>query len=44
VAGLEAARARSRKVGRKPVMDQKIALASKMLKKREIPGERCARW
>jgi DNA invertase Pin-like site-specific DNA recombinase len=38
MAGLEAARARGRKGGRKPVMDQKkIALVSKMLKNREIP-------
>ena len=37
MAGLEAARARDRKGGRKPVMDQKkLALASKMLKNREI--------
>ncbi len=43
MAGLEAARARGRKGGRKPVMDEKkLALASKMLKNREIPvGEVC---
>ena len=41
--GLEAARARGRKGGRRPVMDEKkLALASKMLKNREIPvGEVC---
>ena len=38
LAGLEAARARGRKGGRKPVMDEKkLALASAMLKNREIP-------
>jgi DNA invertase Pin-like site-specific DNA recombinase len=38
VAGLEAARARGRKGGRKRAMDEKkVALASKMLKNREIP-------
>src|SRR5918993_5375294 len=38
IAGLEAARARGRKGGRKPVMDQKkLALASAMLRNREIP-------
>jgi DNA invertase Pin-like site-specific DNA recombinase len=38
MAGLEAARARGRKGGRKPVMDeQKLALASAMLKNRDIP-------
>jgi DNA invertase Pin-like site-specific DNA recombinase len=38
MAGLEAARARGRKGGRKPVMDEmKLALASAMLRKREIP-------
>lgn len=38
VAGLEAARARGRKGGRKPVMDQrKIALASRLLADRETP-------
>jgi DNA invertase Pin-like site-specific DNA recombinase len=38
MAGLEAARARGRKGGRKPVMDEKkLALASAMLKNREIP-------
>jgi DNA invertase Pin-like site-specific DNA recombinase len=38
MAGLEAARAHGRKGGRKPVMDQKkLALASAMLKNREIP-------
>ena len=37
MAGLEAARARGRKGGRKPVMDEKkLALASAMLKNREI--------
>jgi DNA invertase Pin-like site-specific DNA recombinase len=43
MAGLEAARARGRKGGRKPIMDEKkLALASKMLKNREIPvGEVC---
>lgn len=43
IAGLEAARARGRKGGRKPVMDEKkLALASKMLKNKEIPvGEVC---
>ena len=43
MAGLEAARARGRKGGRKSVMDEKkLALASKMLKSREIPvGEVC---
>lgn len=43
MAGLEAARARGRKGGRKPVMDaKKLALASKMLNNREIPvGEVC---
>ena len=38
MAGLEAARARGRKGGRKPVMDEKkLALASAMLKNRDIP-------
>jgi DNA invertase Pin-like site-specific DNA recombinase len=38
MAGLEAARARGRKGGRKPVMDEKkLALASAMLRNREIP-------
>jgi DNA invertase Pin-like site-specific DNA recombinase len=38
MAGLEAARARGRKGGRKQVMDEKkLALASAMLKNREIP-------
>ena len=38
MAGLEAARARGRKGGRKRVMDEKkLALASAMLKNREIP-------
>ncbi|MEW6636700.1 MAG: recombinase family protein [Actinomycetota bacterium] len=43
MAGLEAARARGRKGGRKRAMDEKkIALASSMLKNREIPvGEVC---
>jgi DNA invertase Pin-like site-specific DNA recombinase len=43
MAGLEAARARGRKGGRKPVMDEKkLALASKMLENKEIPvGEVC---
>ena len=37
-AGLEAARARGRKGGRKPVMDKrKIALASKLMRDRETP-------
>jgi DNA invertase Pin-like site-specific DNA recombinase len=38
MAGLEAARARGRKGGRKPVMDaKKIALASRLLRDRETP-------
>ncbi len=38
MAGLEAARARGRKGGRKPVMDQKkMSLASKLMKDREVP-------
>lgn len=38
MAGLEAARARGRKGGRKPVMDQKkMALASKLMRDRETP-------
>ena len=38
MAGLEAARARGRKGGRKPVMDRKkIALASKLMKDRDVP-------
>ncbi len=38
MAGLEAARARGRKGGRKPVMDRrKIALASKLMKDRHVP-------
>lgn len=38
MAGLEAARARGRKGGRKPVMDEKkIALASKLMRDREMP-------
>lgn len=38
MAGLEAARARGRKGGRKSIMDEKtLALASAMLKNREIP-------
>lgn len=38
MAGLEAARARGRKGGRKPVMNEsKIALASKLMKDRETP-------
>lgn len=38
MAGLEAARARGRKGGRKPVMDpKKIALASKLMRDRETP-------
>ena len=38
MAGLEAARARGRKGGRKPVMDEKkIALASKLMRDRETP-------
>jgi DNA invertase Pin-like site-specific DNA recombinase len=38
MAGLEAARARGRKGGRKPVMDRKkIALASKLMRDRETP-------
>ncbi len=43
MAGLEAARARGRKGGRKPVMDQKkIALASKLMRNRETSiGEVC---
>jgi DNA invertase Pin-like site-specific DNA recombinase len=36
MAGLEAARARGRKSGRKPVMDErKIALSSKLMRDRE---------
>jgi DNA invertase Pin-like site-specific DNA recombinase len=43
MAGLEAARARGRKGGRKPVMDaKKLALASRLMKDRETPiGEVC---
>ncbi|HET7479756.1 MAG TPA: helix-turn-helix domain-containing protein [Rubrobacteraceae bacterium] len=43
MAGVEAARAHGRKGGSQPVMDEKkLALASKMLKNREIPvGEVC---
>jgi DNA invertase Pin-like site-specific DNA recombinase len=38
VAGLEAARARGRKGGRKPAMDgRKVALASKLMRDRETP-------
>jgi DNA invertase Pin-like site-specific DNA recombinase len=38
MAGLEAARARGRKGGRKPVMDQKkVALASKLMRYRDVP-------
>lgn len=38
MAGLEAARARGRKGGRKPTMDEKkIALASKLMSDREVP-------
>ncbi len=38
MAGLEAARARGRKGGRKPIMDQKkVALASRMMQDRETP-------
>lgn len=38
MAGLEAARARGRKGGRKPAMDEKkIALASKLMRDRETP-------
>lgn len=38
MAGLEAARARGRKGGRKPVMDRKkLALASRLMKDRETP-------
>lgn len=38
MAGLEAARTRGRKGGRKPVMDQKkIALASKLMRDRDTP-------
>ena len=38
IAGLEAARARGRRGGRKPVMNQrKIALASKLMRDRETP-------
>jgi DNA invertase Pin-like site-specific DNA recombinase len=38
MAGLEAARTQGRKGGRKPVMDEnKLALASAMLKNHEIP-------
>jgi DNA invertase Pin-like site-specific DNA recombinase len=38
MAGLEAARARGRKGGRKPVMDErKIILASKLMRYRETP-------
>jgi DNA invertase Pin-like site-specific DNA recombinase len=44
VAGLEAARARGRKGGRKPVIDdRKIALASKLMHDRETPiSEMCS--
>lgn len=43
MAGLEAARARGRKGGRKPAMDdKKIALASKLMRDRDTPiGEIC---
>ena len=43
MAGLEAARARGRKGGRKPVMDEKkIALASKLMRDKEVPiGQVC---
>jgi DNA invertase Pin-like site-specific DNA recombinase len=43
MAGLEAARARGRKGGRKPMMNEKkLALASKLMKDRETPiGEVC---
>lgn len=38
MAGLEAARARGRKGGRKPAMDdKKIALASRLMRNRETP-------
>jgi DNA invertase Pin-like site-specific DNA recombinase len=38
MAGMEAARARGRKGGRKPAMDEgKIALASKLMRDRETP-------
>ncbi len=37
VAGLEAARARGRKGGRKPSMDQKISLVLKLTRDRETP-------
>ena len=38
MAGLEAARVRGRKGGRKPVMDRKkITLASKLMKDRDVP-------
>ncbi len=44
MAGLEAARARGRKGGRKPTMDErKIALASRLMSDRETPiSEVCA--
>jgi len=43
MAGLEAARARGRKSGRKPVMNEKkLALASRLMEDRETPiGEVC---
>ena len=43
MAGLEVARARERKGGRKPVMDEKkIALASKLMRDKEVPiGQVC---
>jgi DNA invertase Pin-like site-specific DNA recombinase len=38
MAGLEAARARGRRGGRKPIMDErKLALASKLLRDKEVP-------
>jgi DNA invertase Pin-like site-specific DNA recombinase len=38
MAGLEAARARGRKGGRRPVMDaKKVSLASKLMRNRETP-------
>lgn len=44
MAGLEAARARGRKGGRKPTMDEKkIALASRLMSDREVPSSEVCR-
>lgn len=43
MAGLEAARARGRKGGRKPAMDEKIALAKRLIADREKPVEEICR-